>query len=340
MPYSPQLVIRDNNSANDARLQHITLYFFVIYCVLLTFPQTIKAAIWFTNHTRPEENFRHRKLFISFILLTTIALVATYVQGAIITLSQFDTQLGMPHAVPAMYEFTKETSIEFFYAGLLLLLGYRGTASASFSRRWSFGLLLVMVLCSIINAPVSAIATDPSGVTASVSLRCIYFVAYFFLTILITFWSIRLHRESEQMVVPRELRLFDENVLSRIVKLISPLLIVRAIFELIALLIVDLAVFGDGASLIGFQLASVVIEGTGFFIMNTVALGLGSIERNRDLGEAMIGRTRSQIRDDASSQVPRLYELGADNGAEGTTRKHYSLYSSPSIDRNSVDLSH
>jgi len=303
--------------------------------VLLTFPQTVKAIIWFTNYTRPEEDFRHRKVFISFILLTTIALVATYVQGAIIALSQFDTQLGMPLAVPAMYEFTKETSIEFFYAGLLLLLAYRGTASASFIRRWSFGLLLVMVLCSIINAPVSVIATDPSGVTASISLRCIYFVAYFFLTIFIIFWSIQLHRKSKQMVVSRELRLFDANVLNRIVKLISPLLIVRAIFELIALLIVDLALFGDGA-LTGFRLASVIIEGTGFFIMITVALGLGSVERKRDLGEPMIVSPRAQIRDDANSQVPRL----GDSGAEGTSHKHYSLYSPPSIDQKSINLSH
>ena len=132
---------------------------------------------------------------------------------------------------------------------------------------------------------------------------------------------------------------FIIQVLSRIVKLISPLLIVRAIFELIALLIVDLAVFGDGA-LIGFRLASVIIEGTGFFIMITVALGLGSIERKRDLGDAMIGSARAQIRDDANSQVPRLYGLGADSGAEGTSHKHYSLYSPPSIDRNSIKLSH
>jgi len=268
--------------ASDAKLQHITLYFFAIFCALLTFPQVVKATIALTKHERPEEeDFHHKRLSSFLVLLTTLSLVATYALGAVITASKFDSDLTIPPVVGAMYELTKEAAIEFFYAALLLLLllAYRGNAQApslTRRRRLSFGLLLIMVLCTIINAPLAAVASTPSVALASIGVRCVHFVAYFLLTTLIVLWSTYLYHKSRLVSLPRELLIFDSNVLNNIVTLMLPFITIRAAFELIVLLIMYQSAFRERISEAGFGLATVIIEGSTFFAMNMIALGLGT----------------------------------------------------------------
>lgn len=160
----------------------------------------------------PEEDYCHRKPFVFLVLMATIAVLASHCLGAIITVSQFDgSQFSVPQPIFTMYEFTKEASVELFYAGLLLLLAYRGSAQASYQRRLTALSLLFMSFCSVLSAASSGTAPRSNWQMASSTLFQIYFALYFCTTFLILFWSIHL-RLSGQTKFPREVYLFDTNV--------------------------------------------------------------------------------------------------------------------------------
>jgi len=177
-------------------------------------PQAIKAVTLLALRGTPEEDFRHRKPFIFLALMSMITLVASYCLGAVIAVSRFDgSEFSVPQSAYSLYEFTKEASIELFYAGLLLLLAYRASAQASYQRRLGSLFLVIMVFCSVSNAVISATASVPKLQMASSTLSQMYFALYFFTTFFLLFWSIQLRRCGQK--APREVYLFDTNMKHR-----------------------------------------------------------------------------------------------------------------------------
>lgn len=172
-------------------------------------PQAIRAVTLLALQGTPQEDFRHRKPFISLALMSTITLLASYCLGAIIIVSRFDgSQFSVPQFAYSVYEFTKEASIELFYAGLLLLLAYRGSAQATYQRRFGLLFLLGMAFCSVSKAVISATASKSKWQMASSAL---YLTLYLITTFFLLFWSVQLRR-SAQLKAPREVYLFDANV--------------------------------------------------------------------------------------------------------------------------------
>ncbi|KAK2467253.1 hypothetical protein APHAL10511_000802 [Amanita phalloides] len=273
----------------NVKLQHAILFCFIFYGPILILPQSIKAAVFLATQGRPEEDYRHRKPFIFLILMAAITLLVSYSLGALITVSRFDgSQFGIPPSVYVVYDFAKELSIVLLYAGLVLLLAYRGSVHAAYQHTIALAVLFCMVLCSIARAliPYPTLRPRPEWRTASDVLFQIYSALYFFITPFIIVWSVRLHQKclsaasSGRTKPSREEYLFDTNVLRRIV-LMTPWLAVRAFFSLMIYALIHHTPITTPFSWESLTLASVVVEGMTNFIVIAISLGLGSIPERR-----------------------------------------------------------
>ncbi|KAF8633860.1 hypothetical protein AX17_004209 [Amanita inopinata Kibby_2008] len=149
-------------------------------------------------------------------------------------------------------------------------------------------LLLTMVICSTTRAVIDS--TVAVGVkdnilssrwwTASSALYHVYLGIYLILTFVIVVWSTLLWKNdracfSNLQPSSLELYLFDNNVLRRIVELISPFIAIRALFKLVSDIIVNHEDLTSKTSTLGLELATVIIEGGTFFIVVAVALRFG-----------------------------------------------------------------
>ncbi|KAF8633859.1 hypothetical protein AX17_004211 [Amanita inopinata Kibby_2008] len=289
------------------------LAFFFIFG-FITIAQLFLSFLFLVLRRIPNHNYRLRVPFILLSLAPTlVSLLASYILAAIIWSQSRVETLTLTTGVYAAAGFTENLAPVFLYAGLLFLLAHRTSARVSPSRgrlsTWgTLGWVVVgkmlafMTLCCVALAAIEALVmnlsthlgdgvglgldgedTNPLLLTVNrlqTAYRVIYGIylgVYCLLTgvmVGVAAWLWK-SRRCDSVDSPREWVVFDYNVLRPLVFVISPLLIVRALFEIADEVAAGHKAFAIQIDFESLSLASLLIEGLTQAVVIAVALLFG-----------------------------------------------------------------
>ncbi|KAF8629582.1 hypothetical protein AX17_005466 [Amanita inopinata Kibby_2008] len=266
----------------------------------ISFLQLWHAAFALLYKRTPEQDYRLRVPFVFIMVLTLLTSIIAFVITFVT-----DYQGLFAPLLTAVLSFMEGMTPIFLYAGLFLLLAYRRSAQISpgtgqpvgftafgLSEGFIVGvLLLFMVAFNIANTAIIATPFDritPDLNNLSENLYHPYLAASIALVFIIGIDSISLWVNRDDGSSPRQLLLFDNNVLLPMAAVIWPLLMVSVLFELAD--DITLSLFITQIDINDISFAGLLISGSTQIFTIAFALMFGFPVFKRNVGHVWEGK--------------------------------------------------